>query len=213
MEKPVIILGAHGLGRLALDIFQQNGIVVYGFLDDDPTLQSKEMNHIPILGSITEERCLDIISANCEAFVAIEQQGKRRRLIATLREQKKVISINAIHASAIIAKSASFGYGNLVNAHACLGVNTTLGSHCVLHTHVAVEHDAVIKDFVQIGAGSVIGANAILNEDVFVGAGAIIVAGVAIGAGASIGTGSVVLTNVKSGERVLGNPAKPVKLK
>ena len=42
MERPVIILGAHGLGRVALDILQQNGSVVYGFLDDDPTLQGKK---------------------------------------------------------------------------------------------------------------------------------------------------------------------------
>lgn len=213
MERPVIILGAHGLGGVALDILQQNGIVVYGFLDDDPTLQGKAMNHVPVLGSTAEERYLALIGKDCEALVALEQQGKRQQLIAMLKEQKQVVPINAVHPAAIIAASAALGYGNLINANVSLGANTALGSHCILHVQVAINHSAVIKDFVQVGAGSVIGAEATLNERVFVGAGATIVAGVEIGAEASIGAGSVVLANVKPGEAVLGNPAKPVKIK
>lgn len=213
MEKPVIILGAHGLGKVALEILQQNGIVVYGFLDDDQALQGKEINHVPVLGNTTEERYLDLIGEKCTPFVAVEQQGKSQQIMAMLKEQNQAVTVNAIHSSAVIAASATLGHGNLVNAHASIDVNATLGSHCILHTQVAVEHGAVIKDSVQIGAGSVIGANATLNECVFVGAGATIIAGVEIGANASIGAGSVVLANVKPGKAVLGNPAKPVKLK
>ena len=95
---------------------------------------------------------------------------------------------------------------------ASLGPETTLGSHCIVHTHVAIEHEAIIKDFVQVGTGSVIGAQAVIEERVFIGAGATIIAGIQVRAGASIGAGSVVLDHVKPGEAVLGNPAKLVKL-
>jgi sugar O-acyltransferase (sialic acid O-acetyltransferase NeuD family) len=211
MKKPVIILGAYELGKVALDILQKNGLVVYGFLDDDQALQGQAINHVPVLGSTTEEQYLDLIGDQCDVFIAIAQQAKRQHLATMLREQRQVVPINAIHPSAIIAESATFGCGNLVNASVNIGTDTTLGSYCVLHTQATIEHDAVVKDFVQVGAGGIVGAGVILNERVFVGAGAIVVAGVEIGAAASVGAGSVVLANVKSGKAVLGNPAMLIK--
>ncbi len=208
-----MILGANSLGRTALAILQQHGRVVYGFLDEDPALHGQEIDHVPVLGSTTEERYLDLIGEDCEFFVPAAHQGKQQQLLSQLKEQKQVTPINVIHASAVIAKSVALGYGNLLNAYVSLDIDATLGSHCVLHTQVLLEHNVVVKDFVQIGAGSVVGAGAILNEYVFVGAGATIVAGVEIGAKASIGAGSVVLRNVEPGEVVLGNPAQTVKIK
>ena len=211
MKKPVIILGACALGRIVLDILQKNDVVVYGFLDDDEALQEQAVNDVPILGNTTEERYLDLIGEQCDVFVAMEHQGQRQRLVDLLYAQHQVVPINAILPSTIIAASAVLGYGNLMNTSAILGADTALGNHCILHTRATIEYGAVIKDFVQVGAGSVVGTKAILNERVFVGAGATIIAGVEIGAAASIGAGAVVLANVKAGEVVLGNPAKPVK--
>mmetsp|Transcript_26964 Transcript_26964/g.62644 ORF Transcript_26964/g.62644 Transcript_26964/m.62644 type:complete len:246 (-) Transcript_26964:62-799(-) len=211
MHKPVIILGACDLGSIALDILQQNDIVVYGFLDDNSILQGKVINDVPVLGSTEEEQYFNLIGEKCDVCMAIEKRTKQQRLATLLREQKQVVPINAIHPSVIMATSVTLGYGNLVNVGGSIGPNVTLGNHCVLHTHVTIEHGALIKDFVQVGAGSVVGASVKLNEQVFVGAGVTIVAGAEIGAAASIGAGSVVLSNVKPGETVLGNPAKAVK--
>lgn len=213
MKKPVIIFGAQGLGKVSLDIFQQNGVVVYGFLDDDEALHGQEINHLPVLGSTTDEQYLALLGNDCEAFIAVPHRKKEEGLIDMLKEQKQLVPINAIHPSAIVEESAVFGYGNLINANVVLGTNAVLSNNCILQAQVVVEHEAVIKDFVQIGAGSIIGANATLNEGVFVGAGATIVGGIEIGKGASIGTGAVVLANVKAGETVLGNPAAPIKVK
>ncbi len=212
MGKPVIILGAQGLGKVALDILQKTGLIVYGFLDDDHALQGQAINHVPILGNTTEEQYLDLIGKRCDVFIAVEQQARRQHLATMLHKQKQVVPINAIHPSAIIAESATLGCGNLVSASVHVGADTTLGSYCILHTQATIEHDAVMKDFVQVGAGSVVGAGVTLNEHVFVGAGAIVVASVVIGAAARIGAGAVVLENVKSGQAVLGNPATPVKI-
>ena len=209
MKKPVIILGANRLGKVTLGILQENDSVVYGFLDDDQALWKQTIDHVPVLGGTETAYYWDLIGEKCDAFIAIEQQARRQHLVAMLQEQKQVIPINAIHPSTIIANSASFGYGNLMNASVSLGANVSLGSHCILHTRATIEYDAIINDFVQVGAGSVVGAGTKLKERVFVGAGATIVAGIEIGVAASIGVGAVVLDNVKAGEVVLGNPAKP----
>ncbi|MCU0318066.1 MAG: NeuD/PglB/VioB family sugar acetyltransferase [Amoebophilaceae bacterium] len=213
MGDPVIIFGAYGLGKVVLEIFQKNNIVVYGFLDDDHALQGQIIDGVPVLGNTAEEQYLDLIGEQCDVFVAVEQQAKRQRLVTMLHKRNKTVPVNAIHPSAIIATSAVLGYGNLINTGVSLGAGASLDSHCTLHTRVTVEHDAVIKEFVQIGAGSTIGAGAQLDNSVFVGAGATIVAGVIVGKAASIGAGAVVLTNVEAGTTVLGNPAVPTERK
>ncbi len=212
MGDPVIILGAHSLGRVVLEIFQKSNVVVYGFLDDDQALQGQIIDGVPVLGNTTEEQYLDLIGEQCDVFVAMEQQATRQRLVAMLHKRRKT-PVNAIHPSAIIATSAVLGHGNLINTSVSLGAGASVDSHCILHTRVTVEHDAVIREFVQIGAGSIIGAGTQLDKGVFVGAGATIVAGVIVGEAASIGAGAVVLTNVKAGATVLGNPAVPTERK
>lgn len=211
MGNPVIIVGAHALGKVALEIFQQHNRMIYGFLDDDPVLQGTSIHHVPVLGSTSEAHYLDLIGKDCDVFITVTQHVHRQRLIQMICEQKQIIPINALHTSTTIASSAVLGYGNLVNAQVSLGVDSTLGNHGIFHAQATIEHDAVIQDFVQVGAGSVVGAGVTLHERVFVGAGATIVAGVQVGASARIGAGSVVLADVKPGETVLGNPAMPIK--
>ncbi|MEM7383246.1 MAG: NeuD/PglB/VioB family sugar acetyltransferase [Bacteroidota bacterium] len=209
MEKPIIILGAGDLANAALAIFQKNGIVVYGLLAEDGALQRQEIHHVPILGSLADEQYLGLLGKDCEAFVALDSDAGRQQWIATLREQKQLSLVNAIHPSATLAESVSTGHGNLINVGASLGPGVTLGSHCIIHTHATIEPRAVIKDFAQIGAGSIIGAQAVIEDHVFMGIGATLIAGIQVGSGASIGAGSVVLEHVRPGARVLGNPAKP----
>ena len=68
--------------------------------------------------------------------------------------------------------------------------------------------EAKVGDFVQVGAGSIINPGVEVEEDVFIGSGVTIVGGITIGKGSRIGAGSVVVTPVKAGETVFGNPAQ-----
>ena len=86
MSKQVIILGAYGLGKVALEILQQNDVVVYGFLDDDQKLWGKLINEVPVLGSTKEGKYLDLIDENCGAFVAIAHPSGRQQVEAMLYE-------------------------------------------------------------------------------------------------------------------------------
>ena len=99
MENPIMILGAQELGRVALEIFQQNGCTVYGFLDEDETLWGTTIHHVPVLGSTSTARYLALIGEKCDVFVATTQRVQQQRLAKMLQVQKKVVPINAIHAS------------------------------------------------------------------------------------------------------------------
>lgn len=211
MEKPVIIFGSTGLAKAALEIFNSNNIVVYGFLDDDEKTHNTEINTVSVLGATDDHGFTKLIGQKCEAFVATDDNQLRKEYVDYLVETRKVMPMNAVHQTAYISDSFGIGHGNFVNAGAVLSNDSKMGNHNVINSKTIVEQEVEIGDFVQIGAGSVINTKATIENEVFIGAGVTVVAGVKVGKGARIGAGSVVVGNVEAGQTVFGNPAVEVK--
>lgn len=210
MENPVIIFGANFLGRTAKEIFEGNGNVVYGFLDDNKTLHGKEVDNASVLGSTDDEGYLKLIGKKCEAFVAIDDNKVRKNLVKMVQEVRHMQPVNAIHKSAIIPTSGSIGHGNFIDVGVSIGAGASIANHCLLHTNAIIGAEATLGNFVQIGAGSIINPGVVIEDEAFIGSGVTVVSGVTIGKGARIGAGSVVITAVKAGETVFGNPAQKV---
>ncbi len=211
MENPVIIFGANYLGRAAKEIFEINGNVVYGFLDDNKTLHNKELDETFILGSTDDDGFLKLIGKKCEAFIAIDDNRLRKSLVKMLQDIRHVQPVNAVHQNALVSKHVELGYGNFIDQGVKLAVGAKISSHCVIQAGCIIGAEVSLGDFVQVGPGSVISAGVQIEEEVFIGSGVTIVSGVTIGRGARIGAGSVVITQVKAGETVFGNPAQPIK--
>lgn len=210
MVNPVIIFGAKATGLLALEIFESNNIIVYGFLDDDAKMAGTDINGVPVLGNTDDERFLKLLGKKCEAFVAIDENKPRATIVDIIEEEYKVKPINAIHATACIAGSAILHHGTLFGPKVIIGPYTKIGNNCLLYPGCILESSAQVSDFVHIGAGSIIGSGVTIAEKAFVGPGVTIVAGISIGKNARIGAGSVVIENVPAGTTVFGNPAKKV---
>jgi len=210
MEKPVLIFGAGELGRAAAEIFVSNGVIVYGFLDDDKNLHGKEFGELTVFASTDDEEYLKMVGDKCEAFVAVDENKYRKGIVKSLMDSRKVMPINATHSRAILPESTSIGHGNFLNANVTLGANASIGSHCILNSGAIVDHEAKLGDFVQIGAGSIVNSKVTIEDHVFVGSGATIVSGVTIGKGARIGAGSVVVADVAAKATVFGNPAASI---
>jgi serine O-acetyltransferase len=83
---------------------------------------------------------------------------------------------------------------------------------------VVVGETARIGDDVHLFHGVTLGGNSprpekrhpTLEDDVVVGANATLVGDITVGAGARVGAGAVVVDDVRPGETVVGNPARPV---
>lgn len=210
MEKPVIIFGASGIAKAALEIFNSNNIVVFGFLDDDEKKHNTEINGVTVLGATDDHGFTKLIGQKCEAFVATDDNALRKEYVEYLKDSRKVMPMNAVHESATISRSFSMGYGNFINAGAILSNDSKMGHHNLINSKAIVEQEVQIGDFVQIGAGSVVNTRVTIENEVFIGSGVTIVAGVTIGKGARIGAGSVVVGDVKKRETLFGNPAIPV---
>lgn len=210
MDNPVIIFGAGPLGRSARDIFEGNGNVVYGFLDEDKKLHNTTIDELTVFGATDDDGFLKLIGKKCEAFLAVDDIRLKKGLVRMLLEVRKVQPVNAIHSRVILSPRFLLGHGNLIEANAVLGPQSSLGSYAIIQSGVQVGADSVIGDYAHIGPGAVIGTGVTIEDEVFIGAGAVVVSGLKIGKGARIGAGSVVINDIKAGTTVFGNPAKPV---
>lgn len=210
MDKPVIIFGSGAIGRTALEIFKSNGVLVFGFLEEKYTGKEEDIDEIPVLGDYSSEEVLKEVGKSAEAFIAADENKVREKISLSLKEDKKVMPVNAIHANAIIPESAGIGHGNLLDAGVILGAATQIGNLCLLQAGAKIGALANIGDLVQIGQGCNIGNDVSIADNVFIGSGATLVSGITIGKGARIGAGSVIIENVAAGETVFGNPGKKV---
>ncbi|ANQ51069.1 acetyltransferase [Flammeovirga sp. MY04] len=207
--NPVIIIGASGLGKAALDIFKSQGIMVYCFLDGNEELHGAEIGDVTVMGAPTND-FLKHIGKKCDAFVAIEELDTRQSIIKVVKERRKVMPVNAIHKDSSIAESAFIGYGNFINAGARIGSDVKMADHCIVHSNAVLEHDAQLDELVTVGSGAIIGAGAQIGKGAHIGSGAIIAPNVIIGEGAQVGPGSLVMMEVKPNTTVFGMPAKEI---
>lgn len=207
MTNPVLILGAGKLGRLALDIFSGNDVLVYGFLDENKDLHNTEISEVVVLGDIQDENYLGIIGNKTEVFVAVEHKAAKEKTVKQILEQKKTMPVNALHIKAVVSEDAELGHGILIAGGAVINPGAKIGNHAVILSGAVVDTAAVIGEYTEIGAGAVINSDAEIGKGAFIGSGAVIVSGVKIGKNARIGAGSVVIEDVKEGKTVFGNPA------
>lgn len=210
MQNPVIIVGAQQLGKMALDVFMSNNVVVYCFLEDKKELQHQEINNISVMSSTDDPEFLKLLGKKCEVFVAAEDTAARKSTVNMLKDEYQVVPVNAIHKFSSVSEYAWLGHGNLINAGAVVNTNARLGDNCVVHANAVVDAEAALGNLVQVGPGAIIGAGATVEDQAFIGAGAVVVAGIKIGKKARVGAGAVVIADVPANQTVFGNPAQKV---
>lgn len=211
MENPVIIFGAGAPGRVAKEIFESNGNVVYGFLDDTKALHNTEIDESFVLGSTDDDGFLKLIGKKCEACIAVDDTRLRKALVKMLNEVRHVQPVNAIHKTTRLSNHVELGHGNVIDQGVLIGVGAKLSGYITIQSGCTLGAEVIVGNFVQIGSGSVISAGATIEDEAFIGSGVTIVSGITIGKGARVGAGSVVIAPVKAGETVFGNPAQVVK--
>jgi len=120
MTNPVVIFGAGNLGRIALDIFSSNEVLIYGFLDEDKKKHNTEISEVLVLGDPADDGFLKIIGNKTEAFVALENKTHKEKVVKMLLERRKTMPVNAIHGKAIVSEDAVLGHGILIAAGAVI---------------------------------------------------------------------------------------------
>ena len=207
----LIIIGASGFGREVLQIIKDINKGkptwnVLGFLDDNPdALEGYECDYA-VIGSIREWE-----PKENEHFVMAIANPKIKEEVTTRLEGKGAQFVSIIHPTAIIGSFNQIGRGIVVYPYAKITVNTTIGNFVTL-LGSNIGHDATIGDYTTISGMCAINGHALIGRRVFIGGHAVIAPSKKVGDDAYVGSGSVVVTNVRAGYKVFGNPAKKMDL-
>ena len=206
--KDIIIVGAGGFGREAYyRIKAVNSVVptwnIKGFINDIPVdLKAKKID-APILGTIKDWK-----PSENEVFAMGIASPHGKEAVAGILKSRGAKFATIIHPAAFVEETAILGEGCMISRGSTIGDCAVLGNF----VHVSgsmIGQDAEIGDFATTTGFANI-TNAKLGKRVFVGSHAVILNGRRIDDDAFICAGSIVFHNIKSGVKVLGNPARRV---
>jgi sugar O-acyltransferase (sialic acid O-acetyltransferase NeuD family) len=202
----ILIVGAGGHGRVVLDVVRCAGEHrVLGFLDADETLVGTRVSDVAVLGH--PNHLLKLRGKAKGAIVAVGDNAARVSYAKMLAEAGLELA-NAVHPSAVVAKSARLGRNVVVAANAVVGVEAILGDSVIVNTSAVVDHECAVGEGAHVAPGALLAGRVKVGAAAFVGMGAKVIQCLAVGDRAVVGAGAVVIRDVPAGATVVGVPAR-----
>jgi sugar O-acyltransferase (sialic acid O-acetyltransferase NeuD family) len=198
----ILIVGAGGLGREVLAVFEARRQPVAGFLVDAGH-RTQPVHGIPVWDdtAIWQQR------GDTQFVIAIGDGRIRARLAQTL---DGATFAGAVHPAATIGPHVAFGDGPMILGPANFTTDIAVGDHVLINPGCTIAHDCVIGSFVSLGPRVSLAGGAIVEEGANIGTGAVVAPRCRIGAWAVVGAGAVVIGDVAPGSTVAGVPARPL---
>lgn len=209
--KDIIIVGASGFGmELEEWISHINEIKptwnILGFIDDNLNALDGKPSDYKVIGTIKDWQPKD-----SESFVLGLAAPNTKKKVVELLKSKGAKFATIIHPTALISKFAEIGEGVVITQRSGLNANAKVGDFVSILESV-VGHDASVGDFSTLSGNVSVNGNVKVGSMVYAGCGSMIAPGKKVGDGAQIGIGTVVISNVKAGATVFGNPAKKIEI-
>lgn len=206
---PLLVLGAGGHGKVVADVARSAGWALAGFLDDAPALDGTSLWGLPVLSldRLRRERPALLQAA---LALGVGENGARERAHARLLATGFTV-VTLVHASAVVAPTATLGEGTVVMANATVNPDARLGRGNIVNTGAVVEHDCLLADYVHLSPNAALGGAVTLGARTHLGLGAVVLPGLVIGADVRVGAGAAVVRDVAEGLTVVGVPARPAR--
>ncbi len=204
-QKPMVFLAAKEQASTTIDLCDDLGIEVHGFLDDTLDVGSEVCGR-PVLGGFGLIEDADL-REKFDFNVAVGQPDVRLTWGRRIRELGGGLP-SLIHPTAVVSKTFTHGYGLLINAFVAIYHNASAGDMVLIDNHSTVAHDVVLEDGAHAAPGArLLGASRI-GRAVYVGTNATVLPSMAVGPRSVIGAGAVVSKNIPSDVVAVGVPAK-----
>lgn len=206
MVKDLVVVGSGGLNivRLIEDINANKKTYNFlGFLEKDPTKHGTEVLGYPILGG--DDLLLSELK-KCTVINNVMGTPRLHEIITlNLREKYGVNEFpNLIHPN-VNMRGVTIGEGNIIYANSLLEPLCSIGDFNILFRAV-VAHETEVGNY-NLMAASTIGSRTKVGSYNLFGNGCFVANSCPVGDDNVIGVASVVMRPVKSGQRLLGNPA------
>lgn len=208
--KKVLIIGAGGHAKVAVDILWQNKEYEIVGLVDRPG--AKGFWNIPVVGRDEDlSRLKNEMHINY-AFVALGNGQLRERVT------QKVIAagydlVRVISKEAIISDYAKIGNGTVIMPGAVINAEAVIGEGCIINTNASVDHECLIGDYTHIAPGCALSGKIVIGRQCMLGTGCRVIDGISIGDNTVIGAGAVVIDSIAGNCTVVGVPGKIIKRK
>jgi sugar O-acyltransferase (sialic acid O-acetyltransferase NeuD family) len=214
MTTPLIVIGAGGFGREALDVVEAiNGssatpeFEVLGVIDSGPSdvnLRRLAARGIAWLGTFDELSSID--SAAVRYLIGIGNPEVRQRVDRDLTS-RGFEAATVVHPSASIGSASVIGAGSVVCGGVQLSTNVKLGRHVHVNPNATVGHDTELENHVSINPAAVISGDVVVESGSLIGAGAVVLQGLRVGRASTVGASACVTRDVAVGAVVKGVPA------
>jgi len=211
MEKAVII-GAGTQGQVYASYIKEAGINLIGFIDDDSSIQGKEVLGLPVMGKYEDLFQNNFKNKIQNVYCPIGINSVRANYLSTLKKEGYGIP-SFIHHTVSIAPDVKLGEavymlaGNIVMPH------TTTGSYLMINMGSTIAHHVTLGDGVFMSSGVNLGALVKVEDLAYIGMGSTIMTGVKnIGRNSLLGAGCVIIKDVPDNAVMVGNPGRILKM-
>lgn len=209
--KNLIIIGASGFGREMAqyieDINESRPLPEWnllGFIDDNPHALDGIEHGLMIIDGIAEHQPRnDVFYACAIAFPSV------KRKIVTMLKERGARFATIIHPTARVSRYAHLGEGVVVTPGSNINIDASVGDFVSVLAS-GIGHDASVGDFSTLSGHVWINGHVCVGNNVYMGCGSMVAPSKKIGDNATVGIGSVVVSNIRAGIKVFGNPAKKI---
>jgi len=190
-----------------VEVIRRTGGTVAALVDNLEGAASDPQGDPPVL------RPTDLSPAlrSLPAVIPLITPGHRHTVVAQARQGGIVHFPSLIDPTAVVAASATFGEGTVINAGAIVAGEAAVHRFVHVNRGASVGHHSVLMDFSTLGPGCILAGRVRVEPGAFLGAGAVCAPKVTIGRNAIVGAGAVVIADVPPGAVVVGNPAGVVR--
>ncbi|WP_431218689.1 acetyltransferase [Leifsonia xyli] len=157
----VVVIGAGGFGREALDVLEAaeradpGRFTILGVVDDAPSdaaLARLADRSIPYLGALDDW----LASAPDAGYVIGVGSPAARERIELRLEAAGPHPVTVVHPQAVIGSRVRIGEGSVICGGVQVSTNVGLGRAVHLNPGAVIGHDAELSDFVSVNPGAIV---------------------------------------------------------
>ena len=142
-------------------------------------------------------------------IVAIGKNNLRKKIVLDLEKKYKNIKwAKVISLKSNIDKSVTIGNGSMIISGTTINIGSKVGKHSIINTNCSLDHDNLIKDYVNCSPGVVCAGNVTVLDDVFIGMNTSVKQNTTINSNTIIGAHSYVNKNCRKNSIYYGVPIK-----
>lgn len=211
--KKVYIFGTNPLAEMLQCYLSESGIGVDGFTLNkefiDPKMQQTEK--LVAIEDLLDQYSPEMLSVY--VTIAYKQMNQVRKSVFSFLKKKGINICSYVHPSAVIAKNAILGEGNIILERTVLQPCAELGDGNIIWSNVNISHHDKIGDFNYFSPGTTIAGRVSIGDLNFFGANSTVSNDICVPEKCLIGAGAYLNQNLQPEQVYVPSKGKLLKNK